>query len=215
MVDKSHKYFAVEYAGNIIVKRLHLAFNYSHCKYLNIMTTNETTFINNIIINLYNSTIIENIEEILSETQKKEYYMKCRLKEKCKELDILYADNNNNHTTIDCYINNIPIQLKYASLNQTHRNTIQVTMRKSCGSIQSKKLKQSYHIDDEFEYVIIELGESHNNFCIIPKQELANKKCISTNEINGSGMCYLMPFNNGINHWTNEYWNKWDYLTNK
>jgi hypothetical protein len=48
-------------------------------------------------------------------------------------------------------------------------------MRKSLGSYKGKILKQSYHLDDEFKFVIIELATYHNQFCIIPKQELANK----------------------------------------
>ena len=39
--------------------------------------------------------------------------MRQRLKEKCIELNLTYEDNDINYNTIDCYINNIPIQLKY------------------------------------------------------------------------------------------------------
>ena len=212
MVDSNYKYFAIEFAGNIKVKRLALYYNNNQSKYKNIMFHNEQDFINNIIEKLSLSTIVKNIIEIFTETQKKEYKMRERLKETCIKLNLLYEDNNINHNTIDCYINNIPIQLKYASINQTHRNTISITMRKSCGQIASKHIKQSYHIDDNFEFVIIEMGNSLNNFCIISKQELADKKCISTNHTIGSGICYVMPYNNGIKHWTNNYWNRWDFL---
>ena len=212
MVDNSHQYFAIEFAGNIKVKRLSLYYNNDQSKYKNIMIRNEKDFINNIVEKLSLSTVIKNLTETLTECQKKEYYMRQRLKSKCIELNLLYQDNDINHDTIDCYINNIPIQLKYASINQIHRNTISITMRKSCGIIGLKRVKQSYHLDDAFEFVIIEIENSLSNFCIIPKQELANKKCISTNDIIGTGICYIMPYNNGINHWSNNYWNIWHTL---
>lgn len=101
--------------------------------------------------------------------------MRERVKEKCKILNLPYIDNKVNCNTVDCYINNIPTQLKYASLNQTYRNTIQVTMRKSCGKIQGKNIKQSYNIKDDFEIVIIQLENYDDRFCIIPKNNLAEK----------------------------------------
>jgi hypothetical protein len=212
MVDNSHKYFAIEFAGNINVKRLSLYFNYNKSKYLDIMFRTEQEFTNKIFELLYKSQFVDNIDKILSEQQKKEFYMRERLKQKCKLLNLLYVDNNHNYNTVDCYINNIPIQLKYSSLNQNYRNTIQITMRKSLGSYKGKILKQSYHIDDEFKFVIIELDTYHNEFCIIPKQELANKNCISTNDKIGSGMCYVMPPGFKNKHWTNLYWDNWKDL---
>jgi len=212
MTDNSHKYFAIDFAGNINVKRLCLNYNYNKSKHLNIMFKTEKDFTEKILELIPLSQSVENIADILTEPQKKEFYMKKRLKEKCKSLNLLYNDNIHNHNTIDCYINNIPIQLKYASLNQNHRSTIQVTMRKSLGRLKGQCVKQSYHINDDFIFVIIELDKYHNNFCIIPKQELANKKCISTNNIIGSGMCYVMPPDFENNHWTKIYWENWDLL---
>jgi hypothetical protein len=212
MVDNTHKYFALEFAGNIKVKRLALYYNNDKSKYKNLMFRSEEDFINNILEKLPLSTDVKTLTETLTECQKKEYYMRQRLKNKCIELGLNYEDNDINYDTVDCYINNIPIQLKYASINQKHRNTISITMRKSCGRIGLKHIKQSYNINDLFEYVIIELENSPSNFCIIPKQELANKKCISTNDTMGTGICYIMPYNNGINHWSNNYWDKWDFL---
>jgi len=212
MVDNSHRYFALEFAGNINVKRLSLAYNYEKSKYSNIMIKEEVEFSKKIMELISQSQTIDNITEILTEPQKKEFYMRERLREKCKTMNLLYIDNKVNSDTIDCYINNIPIQLKYSSLNQSYRNTIQVTMRKSCGRIQGKHIKQSYHINDEFEFVIIQLENYDDRFCIIPKKEFAIKKCISTNDIIGSGMCYLMPPDTKINHWTNIYWDNWNIL---
>jgi len=212
MVDNNYKYFALEFAGNINVKRLALFFNNNKSKYKNIMFRSEEDFINNIIKKLSLSTNVKNLTETFTESQKKEYHMRQRLKEKCIKLNLLYKDNDVNHNTVDCYINNIPIQLKYASINQTHRKTIAITMRKSCGRIGLRNVKQSYNIDDTFEFIIIEIENALSNFCIIPKQELANKKCISTDDTIGSGICYVMPYNNNIEHWSNNYWDKWDLL---
>ena len=212
MVDNEHKYFAIEFAGNIKVKRLSLNYKNTKSKYNNIMFWNKEDFLNNIVDKLSSSTVINNLTETLTVNQKKEYYMRQRLKAKCIELNLSYRDNDVNYNTIDCYINEIPIQLKYASFNKTHRNTISITMRKACGSIGMKNVKQSYHINDAFNFVIIEIENALSNFCVIPKQELLNKKCISTSDIIGSGICYIMPYNNGINHWSNDYWNRWDFL---
>lgn len=186
--------------------------NNDKSKYTNIMFKIEEEFTKKILELLPKSQFVKNIDEILTEQQKKEFYMRERLKQKCKLFNLSYADNNHNYNTIDCYINNIPIQLKYSSLNQNYRNSIQVTMRKSLGRHKGKFLKQSYHLDDEFKFVIIELDNYHNQFCIIPKQALANKNCISTNDKIGSGMCYVMPPGFKNKHWTNLYWDNWKDL---
>jgi len=209
MVDNLHNYFALEFAGNINVKRLSLYYNNKKSKYANIMFKTKEEFTKKILEMLPQSQVVKNIYDILTESQKKEYFMRERLKKKCELLNLSYIDNNHNHSTVDCYINNIPIQLKYSSLNQNYRNTIQITMRKSLGRYKGKNLKQSYHKDDEFKFVFIELESYHNKFCIIPKQELVNKNCISTNEKNGTGMCYVMPPNIKNKHWTNSYWDNW------
>lgn len=74
MVDNSHKYFAIEFAGNINVKRLSLYFNYNKSKYLDIMFRTEQEFTNKIFELLYKSQFVDNIDKILSEQQKKILY---------------------------------------------------------------------------------------------------------------------------------------------
>jgi hypothetical protein len=214
MVDNEHKFYAVEFAGNINVTRLSLVYgiNSIKSKYYDITTTNESIFVQTIIENIMYSTYINDITDVMTIQQKKEYGMRQRLKDKCELLNLKYKDNTLNYNTVDCFINDIPIQLKYASLNQQHRNTIQVTMRKSCGIINNKCVKQPYNITDEFNFVIIEIGDNHNTFCIIPKIILAEHKCISSNEIIGTGMCYVMPPILNNKHWTHNYWDKWEYF---
>lgn len=214
MVDNEHKFYAVEFAGNINVTRLSLVYgsNSIKSKYYDITTTNESIFVQTIIEKIIYSKSINDITEVMTIGQKKEYCMRQRLKEKCELLNLKYRDNLLNYNTVDCFINDMPIQLKYVSANTKHRNTIQVTMRKSCGIINNKYIKQPYNINDEFNYVIIEIGDNHNTFCIIPKFILLEHKCVSSNENIGTGMCYVMPLSLNKKHWTNNYWDKWEYF---
>lgn len=213
MVDNTNTCFAVEFAKNIKVKKLSLDFGNKDAKYNSIMTTNKNEFCEKILNMIKYSTIFTTIEDQLNENQKKEYFMISRLQELCSERKMLYTHNNTNANCVDCYIYSHPIQLKYASLNQTHRKTIQITVRKMGGRIGSKNIKTPYHINDKFEYLIVELEKFHKQYCIIPKTKLLEMKCISSNTQNGTGICCVAPPNYDKYHWTMEYWNKWEIIT--
>jgi hypothetical protein len=53
-----------------------------------------------------------------------------RLRNICIKNNLNYIQNKTNSNAIDCHIGSIPIQLKYATLNQKNRKTMQVTVRK-------------------------------------------------------------------------------------
>lgn len=210
MVDTDKSHFAVEFYKNIKVKRLCLSFYYKDSKYKDIMTTNETDFCNKILKMSRNSTIFTSIEDQLTKDQRKEFFMIKRLQNYCKNHNLNYIQNETNSDVIDCYINHYPIQLKYATLNQKNRKTIQITVRKSSGNIGKKRLHVPYHLNDNFDYLIIELENFHNQFCIIPKIKLVEMKCISSDNQIGTGICYVAPPNYDKFHWTIEFWNKLD-----
>lgn len=207
MVDKNRKFFCVEFAKNITVKRLRLDFDYKFSKYNDIMMTNESDFINTIIKKLKNSIDFISIEEQLSETGKKEYKMIQNFKKFCIKNNLEYTTNNTNTNSIDGYINKIPVQLKYATFNQKNRKTIQITVRKSGGSLNGKRIKIPYHVNDGFKLLIIQLSNSDYDFCIIPIEKLKEIGCISGDNKVGTGICYISPVDYGKPHWSIIYWN--------
>lgn len=139
MINNDKTHFAVEFAGNIKCKRLSLAFDYNGSKYKDIMTIDSIDFVERIISKIVYSVSNKNIEDQLTAQQKKEYMMKQRLKTFCEKQNLVYKEVETNSSTIDCYINNIPIQLKYTSQSK-HRKSLQVTLRKSGGRIGKKVL---------------------------------------------------------------------------
>lgn len=177
------------------------------------MTTDESIFLDKLLKSINSSTKFTSIQNQLTKSQKKEYFMIQRLQKSCEKYNLKCLHNKTNSNDIDCYIESTPVQLKYASFNQRNRKTIMITVRKSGGRINSKNFKIPYHLNDNFEYLIVELETFHDQFCIIPKSKLVDMKCISSDTQTGTGLCYVAPPNYEKFHWTLQFWNKWNLLT--
>lgn len=165
---------------------------------------NKENFINEIINLISQSFIIENIVDHLTENGKKEYLMKQRLKSKCKELNLIYRKHKNNIDTIDCFINNIPCQLKYSSRKNYNQYDL------SCCKSGGEKLIP-YSIDDDFKIYIGEIAEYQNQFFIIAKEDLIKYGYIQTNEQEGK-VCICIPIPNNKDHRFHYCWNNYDLL---
>ena len=127
---------------------------------------NKENFLDDIIKLIPQSFIIENILDYLNESGKKEYIMKQRLKEYVKKLNLSYREHNCDHDSIDCFINNIPCQLKYSSRKQYKKYNVNLTKSRN-----NKKV--SYSMEDEFEILIAHVADYENDFFIIGKKTLA------------------------------------------
>ena len=215
MADSTFSHFAIDFYKNIKVKRLTLCFDYSESKYKNIMFKNK-------------DDLVKKIEELLpysenynvqssSNNTTKEINMLNRLEAYCQKNNMTYRRNDTNGDTIDCYVNDIPVQAKYSSYTRGGV-TYQVTLQKSAGSINNRVIRQNYSISDLFELLVVEVGSTENeeekaylnNFLFVPKQVLIEKKilCDKENNITGKKFIYVCPPNCESSHWTKQYWNK-------
>lgn len=152
-------------------------------------------------------------ELIASPLHMKEIKMFERLKFFVESHGSTFRRNDSNANDVDLFINDIPYQAKYSS-SMSSDITYVIGSAKSAGFFQGKQISQPYRSDDKFEYFIIELGgpsgdieKYHGNFCIIPKQELANQGILRV-----EGKCdghksfvICIPDFQG-DHWSKRYW---------
>lgn len=214
MISSDHKYFAIEFAGNLSEQCPYFSFNNIESKYKDVMFTDKNIFIKTIIANINDSVTNVNIEDQLNtENQKKEYAMRQRIKAVCESHNITYKDNETNSDTIDCYINDKPIQLKYTGRTRKNQKVMNLNLYKNGGYVNGRCRTKPYHIKDGFEYIIVETKKFHGQFCIIPKTVLHQRGFISDDKgQKGRRMCTIAPFDYDKKHWINIYWNNWKYL---
>lgn len=215
MINNDHDHFAIEFAGNFKEQNPCFTFNCTDSKYKDIMFTDKNIFIKTIIANINDSVTNLKIEDQLTECQKKEYFMRQRLKLFCENHDMSYRDNITNSNTIDCYINDIPIQLKYTGSKPKNTKVYLIRCHKTAGIIDKKCIPKPYHINDGFEYIIVELYTYHNQFCILPKKELHKLGTIADNNgQKGHKSTTISPPDYERKHWTLPFWNNWNGIIN-
>jgi len=175
------------------------------------MFVNEQLFISSLIDKIRFSTNYEGFES--SESIKKEFLQFERMKLKCDSNNDNIKRNSTNSSTIDCFINDIPIQIKYCSIHNTDSETYSITMTKSAGSLDGQRLKSPYSINDDFEYVIAEIGGTieepekyHNYFCSIPKEELINQNILKSDICPGKVSMNICPPDYSKEHWSKKFW---------
>ena len=209
MTNSEHTHFALDFAGNIKVKRLSLVYNYQKSKYKNIMFKD---------INIFVSTLLELIPkscnfDSISDSNNKELISLLRLKQFCLNNNIEYKRNVTNGNTIDCYINNLRCQHKFVSKNETSQLTYNISSTKSCGRLNGKKITRNYE-ENDFDIMIVEVGgindypnKYEGNFCIISKNVLIEQQILKTETCIGKkGFC-ISPPDYIKNHWSKKYWN--------
>ena len=171
---------------------LHGLFNFNeksiqgYIKYKEYMFTDITLFWNYVMEVIHNTMTVKCITELLTDKSKQEYFMLERIKLICNK-DGLEYKRNQTINTIDCYINNIPIQAKNTYM-QTYPFYATFSLHHN---IRGNKTS-SYNQNDPFEYVIFECSgskentsEYENNFYLIPKRALVYYNYISTDDFQG------------------------------
>ena len=128
MVNKEKTHYALEFTGNIKVKRLSLSYDYIKSKYQNIMFTNIEKFTSKLIELIPQSCNTDNSSSLCID---KEQISLLRLKKFCVNNNLKYEKNKTNGDTIDCFINNFKIQAKFVSTNRKNTTTYNVTSNKS------------------------------------------------------------------------------------
>ncbi len=209
MINETKDKFALVYKGDIKVTNLSLSFNYKRAKYKNIMYTDQTIFLEKLLELIPNSC--DYTEFVSSSSTAKEYYSLKRLKQWCIEKKLEFERNETDGNSVDCFINGIPMQHKFKSLNYGH--TFKIPAVKSAGTLKGKEIKRPYSIDDPFEYFVVEIGGTENEpekyrgyFCFIPKIALSQLGVLKTDTTDGTGDIRLHPPDYPEEHWSKNYW---------
>lgn len=214
MVNKERNRFALEFYGNIKVKRLSLVYDYEKSKYKNIMYKNSEHF----LLKMIELIPFSCSENILNDEINKEILMLNRFENFCNENNIIYKRNKTNGDCIDGTINGFTFQAKFVSLNRTKGLTYAVSFTKSSGRLNGKNVKKHYSKGD-IDFVIIEVAGTIEepekylgNFCIIPEKILLEQNILITDTCKGKkGISVCPPFDYDC-HWSKEFWNNIDNI---
>jgi len=215
MVNRERTRFALEFAKNITNTKLTLTFNYPDAINRDIMYTDEKEFLEKIVELIPKS---ENYSGFISsESIMKEYNCALRLEDWCKIHGRKYRrniTNGTNGTTIDLFIDDIPIQAKYRSINKGKASTYEIHITKCAGTLNGKKIPMNYEVSDPFEYLVVEAGGTeeeptkyHGQFCFIPKSELIKRKVLRSSTNKGQNSIMICPPDYHNNkHWSKKFW---------
>lgn len=211
MVNRDRTRFALEFAKNITNSKLTLTFNYPNAMNADIMFTEEKEFLERMIELIPTSLNYSGF--ISSESIMKEYNSALRLEDWCKVRGYKYKRNITNGTTIDLFINDIPIQAKYRSINKGRAKTYEIHITKCAGTLNGKKIPMNYTIDDPFEILVVEVGgikddekKYEGNFCFIPKSALIERKVLRTSIDKGHNSILVCPPDYSKDHWSKNFW---------
>lgn len=188
-----------------------LPFSATKSKYKNLMFRDSKNFLDK-----FNELIINSTPYIgynSGECNIKEYKSLLRLESWCINNNIRYNRRDTNCDTIDIFINDIPMQAKFCSMNGKTRSTYQIGIRKSAGMIDGIRTTMPYSINDPFHYLIVELGgikedisKYEGYFCFIPKQKLVEMGYISSILSEGKESMYICSPDSKLTHWSKEFW---------
>jgi hypothetical protein len=213
--------FASTFWKDINVKTLTLSFTAKRSQYKHIMFREDTKveFIDRLIQQIpFSST-----ENPLSENCRKEVECLERLESFCEKNSLSFKRNSTNGDTVDCFINNYRIQVKYCSFNEDSVDNINysIPLKKSSGTLDGKKISKSYD-EDDFDFLMVEVGGTRfmkdgilvdnpdfykGNFFIISNIDLKEMGILnSEGKLGKSGIC-ICPPDSKKSHWSKQYWN--------
>ena len=204
MTNSQRDRFAIEFAGNITNRCRR--FNFIHPVAGMYLEPQDLVWAIKQLLPL--SADYNESDDIKSSNIRSEVNMLQRLEKFCDNEGLQFRRHITSSDSIDCFINDRPIQTKFCSSNKSDGYTYMVdTVR---GSI-----KKSYHVNDPFHFIIVELGGSPNQqqkylgqFCIIPKGELHNQKILACGDYIGKQAMSICPPDYRNHHWSKGYWGK-------
>lgn len=153
------------------------------------------------------STICNNFNDYLTDSQIKECESLERFKIKCDLHQIPFARNNTNTNEIDGTANNYNLQFKCSTFKSKNRYSFQLSRN-------SGRIKRPYNLEDKVDFFIFETSseEDKDNFYIIPKEILIQGQYIKNEEIKGK-MCIGLPIpKSREKHWSIEFLNNFELL---
>ena len=213
--------FASTFWRDINVQCLTLSFTAKRSQYKNIMFREDrkAEFINRLIGQIPFSTI----ENALSKNCQKEVECLARLEKFCKINNFTFERNLTNGNTVDCFINNHRIQVKYCSFNQNRIDNVNynIPLKKAAGTLDGKKISKSYD-EDDFDFLIVEVGGIKSikdgvsfddpdfykgNFFIISNVDLKEMGVLDSEGKLGKSGISICPPDSPKPHWSKKYWN--------
>jgi hypothetical protein len=216
MVNKERTRFALDFAKNF-TGSVTLYFNSSKTKYHHIQYTSIDKFCTDLVEMTKLSTDFTDIQSILSEDTLKELYMFTRLKDQCNQIGLTCERNTINSTTVDAFINSVPVQLKFSSRMKNSKGCI--NCNKSAGSQNGKMVSKPYSIEDEFEFFIVELYDktpeklfNKDDFYIFPKSKLVDENIVSNGLKTGKQTFTIPSIKHNKTHWSSQYLNNFSLL---
>ncbi len=215
LVNKERNRFGIAFYKEFkdITSSTRLPFNSEISKYKHVMFKNKKAFVEKLLEFIPFSV---DWKEDLSDSNKKEFESLKRLKEFCEMNNLDFKRNPTNGNQVDCYINDLPIQCKFASQPPKGVQTFLLHTSTYAGRINGNKISKSYSIDNGFDFIVVEVGGKDNihfgNFCFIPKSVLFDQEILSSDDCKGKGSMRICPPDYSKSHWSKPYWNKIDPL---
>jgi len=209
MVNQANDRFAIVYKSDIKVTNLTLAFGYRKSKYKKFMYTDKNIFLEKLLELIPNSC--DYTEFLSASSTAKEFYSLKRLRPWCTEKKLEFERNETDGNQTDCFINKIPMQHKFVSLNTGH--TYRVPTMKSAGTLKGKEIKRPYSIDDDFKYLVVEVGGTEADpekyrgyYCFIPKSKLLELGILKTDTSKGTTVLHIYPPDYPEERWCKNMW---------
>jgi hypothetical protein len=155
-------------------------------------------------------------QEALSNTSRKEKLMWSRIEALCIHTGIPVRQNSKHCSSIDGWIGEKPVQLKFVSNPvNAKRNSFGVRMAKHAGWLNGDCIQKPYSVDDPFDYLVVELGgtfdepgKHEGKFCVIPKQVLIDQGILSSPNVPSKIGINLCTPDYDREHWSKEYWDQ-------
>ncbi len=215
MVDKTRKYFALDFFGNLKEKTCRY-FNFTTlCSNWCIMYDNETEFAHDVIAKSRESQIWKSDTNLLTINYQKEQQMRQRFMIAAIANGLEFQNNITNGNSVDGFVNRVPVQLKFSS-SVASKNIYLVHSSKAAW-ISGQSCRIPYDKTDTFEVLIVELGIKSGEsafagqFCIVPKYVLVDRRIVSGTEQGSMGLSISRPSPHATReHWSLPFWNNWD-----
>ena len=120
-------------------------------------------------------------------TNLKEYLSIQRVKEFCIKHNLEYKPNYTRSSFIDFYIKGKAIQHKFSLYRRNNRYEISLYKKKN-------KKPVPYHIDDEIDFFLIEIGDYLSEFCLLPIDEMIKEGYIETKDQKGKKVISIFHY---------------------
>ena len=167
-----------------------ITLNCSRSKYVSNICKNLDDLVSRMIDMIPASSCINH----LSKSNQKEFDMRSRLEEYCRNNNLEYKNNVTNNNTIDCYINGRSCQLKFRSSPNVSSRSIcyKIGVHKYGGRLNGVRQYIPYSKDD-FDYFIVEVGYHIGQFCCIEMSKLIRYDIIKSINQPGTKSISLCP----------------------